>query len=199
MMSVPAHVAASGDAAPDEDEVCIVAPTDGTMLDGAPATITIEVETANGSNLVVEEVGLRVDGVDVEGMNCDGPGACSFEIELEEGEYELRAWASRNLGPELVSNVVTVTVVAGSATTSTGADASGSSSTSGSTGQGSEDGSGGDPPVGDEGGGDEKACGCTHGSAAWPALLVLLAAGRRRRSGRANCASTVPTRIPGPP
>ena len=27
--------------------------------------------------------------------------------------------------------------------------------------------------------------GCTHGTAAWPALLVLLAAGRRRRSGRA--------------
>jgi uncharacterized protein (TIGR03382 family) len=155
------------------------------MLEGAPATVTIDVETVNGSNLVVEEVGLRVDGVDVEGMNCDGPGACSFEIELEEGEYELRAWASRNLGPELVSNVVTVTVVAGAAT-STGADASGSSSTSGSgsSGQGSEDGSGGDPPVGDDGG-DDKGCGCTHGTAAWPALLVVLAAGRRRRSGRA--------------
>ena len=184
-LSVPAHVAARGDAAPDEDEVCIVAPADGAMLEGAPATITIEVEAANGSNLVVEEVGLRVDGVDVEGMNCDGPGACSFEVELEEGEYELRAWASRNLGPELVSNLVTVTVVAGAAT-STGADASSSSSTSGSTGQGSsEDGSGGDPPVGDDGG-DDKGCGCTHGSAAWPALLVLLAAGRRRRWGRAN-------------
>ncbi len=184
VLFVPAVAGADGDAEPDQDDVCIVAPADGTVVQGVPAAIEVEVEASNGSNLVVEEVGLRVDGVDLEGMACEGPGACTFAVELDEGEHQLRAYARRNLGPEIVSNVVTLTVVA-VAGTSTGADASTSSSTSGSTGDESEA-SGGQPPPPPVGnGGDEAGCGCGQGrGGGWPGLLVLLLAARGHRRPR---------------
>lgn len=192
-LAVSSPARAQGDAEPDEDEVCILAPQDGTTFDGAPATIEVDIEATHGSNLVIEEVGLRVDGVDFEGT-CPGPGACSFQVELDAGEHELRAYASRNLGPELVSNIVTVTVVVadGGTSSSTGASSgSGESSTSasGASTGGAGASTGDAEPGGDEGGREEAGCGCTQhggGPSAMATLVVLLVAGRRRRKASAR-------------
>lgn len=192
-LAVSSPAAAQGNADPDEDEVCILAPQDGTTFEGAPAMIMVDVEATHGSNLVIEEVGLRVDNVDFEGT-CPGPGMCSFEVELEEGEHELRAYASRNLGPELVSNIVTVTVVPeGGTSSSTGASGSGSSSTSGSSSGGTGASTADAEPGGDEGGREEAGCSCTHRGrggtgtgSAMATLVVLLVAGRGRRKSSAK-------------
>jgi MYXO-CTERM domain-containing protein len=191
-LAVSPPAAAQGNAEPDEDEVCILAPQDGTTFEGASAAIDVDIEATHGSNLVIEEVGLRVDGVDFEGT-CPWPGVCSFQVELEEGEHELRAYASRNLGPELVSNLVTVTVVPeGGTSSTTDASTSGDSSTSGSSSGGMAASTGDEAePGGDEGGREPEGCSCTHrggagGSSAMATLVVLLVAGRGRRKSSAN-------------
>jgi MYXO-CTERM domain-containing protein len=173
-------------------EVEIIEPANGTWYAEVPATLTVEAEARQDDGLAIEEVTLAINSTRVEGQGCDGPGMCTFSIELPAGEHDLRVFAARTLGVELASNVVQVRVGGEPPEgVSTGASETGSTSEPGS---GSSEDSTGDPGniCPDAGADCPSNCSCRSGAPSAPAWLVLGLLGllRRRRINAARAAQT---------
>jgi hypothetical protein len=166
-------------------EVEIVEPVDGAWYPDVPASVSVVAEARQDDGLAIEEVTLAINSTRVEGQGCEGPGTCTFAIELPEGEHDLRAFAARTLGVELGSNVVRVRV---GGEPPEGASTGSDETTSGTTtdAPGSSEASSGDPGnICPEAGADcpSNECTCRTDAPSAPALLWLglLGLSRRRR------------------
>lgn len=124
---------ASADKLPDPVSVSITSPADGTMFEGAPALIDVEVEVFG----TPDNIELFVDDVSVGQIQPMTPWTFA-DVELAEGMHTLQAVANLD-GLGYGSQTVAVAVVAGGETGSEGTgDAGGDAgeSTTGTTSEG---------------------------------------------------------------